>query len=309
MLTAIIDLGTNTFHLLIADIKGKGGFEKIYRDRKVVKLLQGREVSNLIEEIPFQRGIQAGRIFSEKIKKYGVEKIVAYATSGIRTASNGEFFLSALKAETGIGATIISGDEEAEFIYFGVKQSINLGQENSLILDIGGGSNELIIANNERISWKNSFNLGAARMLSKFAPSDPILTAEISAIENFFEEELKLLFEALKLFPCSVLIGCSGSFDTFAEMTTHKFGNPEQLFGKKEFDFNLEHYFSIHQWLVNSTQTERMQMKGLVKMRVDMIVIASIFTRLIIEKVGIKKMRLSRGALKEGILWKISNFE
>jgi exopolyphosphatase/guanosine-5'-triphosphate,3'-diphosphate pyrophosphatase len=113
------------------------------------------------------------------------------------------------------------------------------------------------------------------------------------------------LFKAIKKHPVEELIGSSGSFDTFAEMICNKYYFPEMLDGKTTFEYQLNELFDIHQQLLSSTRAERLKMKGLIAMRVDMIVIASIFAQFIIKKLNIKKVRLSTFSLKEGVLYKM----
>ncbi len=182
-----------------------------------------------------------------------------------------------------------------------------MSSENSLIIDIGGGSTEFIIANNKRIVWKQSFLLGASRLLEKFKPSDPITNEELEAISKYILKELEPLVEALRISPINELIGSSGSFDSLAEMIAHRFYTPTILDNKTEYIFNLDDCETIYQDVIKSTKEDRLKMKGLIAMRVDMIVIASIIVNLVLKTFNIKKMRLSTYSLKEGVLWLIMN--
>ncbi len=152
------------------------------------------------------------------IKKFQVEKIITTATAGVRSTANGKEFVQALERLFNLKIQIISGDEEAELIYMGVKQAVKFDDKNALILDIGGGSNEFIIANNQGLIWKHSFNLGMARLLDLFNPSDPITSEEIIKVEEYIDSNLSVLYEAVKKFNPQQLIGCSGTFDTFRSM-------------------------------------------------------------------------------------------
>ena len=318
MKIAILDLGTNTFNIFIAELlpspsgrEGWGGFKKLYKSKISVKLGQGGINENHIAERPFRRGIKALKRHKETIEKYGVEKTLAFATSAIRSSDNGEDFVRAAKEKTGIEVEVISGDREAELIYYGVRSAAKMSNTPSLIMDIGGGSTEFIIANKEKIFWKQSFLLGVARLLEKFKPSDPITKEEIKQIENYLEENLQPLFLAVNS-PfeggkggCSELIGSAGSFDSLAQMIAYRFHSIDNIKGRSEYDFNLDDYAKISQIILSSTSKERMTMPGLIKMRVDMIVVSTIFVDFIIRRLGLKKMRLSKYSLKEGMLWEI----
>ena len=191
MRIAVIDLGTNTFNLFIAEINSDKSYTNLYQTKLSVKLGEGGIDKGFIAPVPFQRGIDTINIYKETISKYNVEKVFAYATSAIRTASNGKEFIDKVKEETGYEVEIISGDKEAELIYYGVRSAVVLTDSLSLIIDIGGGSTEFIIANKEKIYWKQSFLLGASRLLEKFKPSDPITDKELQQIINYFKIQLQ----------------------------------------------------------------------------------------------------------------------
>jgi exopolyphosphatase / guanosine-5'-triphosphate,3'-diphosphate pyrophosphatase len=307
MRIAILDLGTNTFNLFISEILPDKSFKDIQKGKISVKLGEGGINSNHIHSIPFERGVNAILKFKEIIDKHQVHTIHAFATSAVRGADNGEAFAWAVKEKTGIPVQIISGDKEAELIYHGVKLAVNLHESYSLIMDIGGGSTEFIIANKNTILWKHSFLLGAARLLEKFNPSDPIQEAEQKIIEAHLEQSLEPLFSFLQSnhIVLNELIGSSGSFDSLAEIIAHRFYTPSLLDNQTEYTFDLEECESIYFELLKSTLQERIQIKGLVRMRVDMIVISALFVHFILRRLEIKTMRLSRYSLKEGALWEI----
>ncbi|RZL51322.1 MAG: exopolyphosphatase, partial [Pedobacter sp.] len=162
MRIALIDLGTNTFHLLIAEIKQKK-FDILYKTNVPVKLGEGRINDNIIIPNAFERGINCLETFAKTIKNYHVDKVKATATSAVRSAENGQDFVKVVKEKTAIEIEIISGDEEAELIYQGVKLSGGI-QDLSLIMDIGGGSVEFILCDTQNLIWKKSYNIGAARL-------------------------------------------------------------------------------------------------------------------------------------------------
>lgn len=306
MRIAIIDCGTNTFHLLIVNINAKRKFKKIFKTKAVVKLGEAGITKQFISEIPFKRGINALKRFASKIAEHNVDMIYAYATAALRKAKNGKEFIEEAEKQTEIKIQLITGKREAELIYYGVREAVKLGEEKSLVMDIGGGSVEFIICNQIKIFWKHSFELGAALLLEKLKPSDPITPEEIKKLHDYIGKILLPLFNACNKFKPVKLIGSSGSFDTFAEMIVSRQGNPS-VGNRKSYVFTMEDYYSVHQQLIHSTTEERMQMKGLIKMRVDMIVLASLLLTFVLGQTGISQMTLSAYALKEGILADIIN--
>ena len=305
MKIAVLDLGTNTFHLLIADVFSNNTFRILLKTRANVKLGKHGFGKNEISTSRFKKGISTVQHFKEQIVQHGVNRIVAIATSAIRSSTNGAAFVQKVKDATGIKIQVISGDEEAELICLGIRQCIKLSESPVLMMDIGGGSTEFIIANHQTIFWKQSFNIGAARLLEQFHPSDPISKEEITGIQMNLEQVLKPLQQAIKKYPVSKLIGSSGSFETLAEISSYRFYKRNVLRSKTSLSFNLKEYNLVHEWLLKSTTAMRMKTKGLVRMRVDMIVLSSICTNYILKKYKIKEMVLSKFALKEGALWKI----
>lgn len=320
MRIAILDLGTNTFNIFIADLfpfKEANGlpehtkkgwwvdFKKLYKSKIAVKLGEGGINNNVIAEEPFSRGISALKMHKNRIEEFGVDKVIAVATSAIRSASNGMDFIRSAKEKAGIEVQVISGDREAELIYYGVRSAVNMNNTPSLIIDIGGGSTELIIGTKKEALWKQSFLLGAARLIEQFHPSDPITKEEIQQIEHHLEHNLQPLYEAIQKYPVTELIGSSGSFDSLAEMIGYRFYDTNILKGKTEYDFNLDDCEKIYEMLRKSTTEERLNMKGLVRMRVDMIVVSVIFICFIMQRLNLKKMRLSTYSLKEGVLWEL----
>jgi exopolyphosphatase/guanosine-5'-triphosphate,3'-diphosphate pyrophosphatase len=288
---------------MIVKIREDGQMTLIDKEKIPVKLGEGGINNNVISHSPFLRGIKALKTHKAKIDRFEVDLILAFATSAIRSATNGIEFIQRAKEETGIDIEIISGDREAELIYYGVQKALDIGSEPSLIMDIGGGSTEFIIGDRDRILWQHSFNLGAARLLEIINPSEPITKNEIRALKDYLQEELKLLWAACKIYPIKALIGSSGSFDSLSEMIYHRFQTDENPLVKTEYHFNLEHFEMMYKVLINSTIEKRFKMKGLAAMRVEMIVVASIMIRFVLKQLNVDQMRLSTYSLKEGMLF------
>ncbi|MDQ4140147.1 MAG: phosphatase, partial [Bacteroidota bacterium] len=170
---ALIDMGTNTFHLLIAEIKPEGEPETLVKLKESVKLGQDGISLGAIAPDAVERALQTLTNFKVEIDKYDVSEVRAVATSAVRNAANGAKLTAAILKQTGIEVEVISGDREAELIYYGVKLALEIGSERSLIIDIGGGSVEFIICDGDTIFWKQSFEIGAQRLMDKFFINDP----------------------------------------------------------------------------------------------------------------------------------------
>ncbi|MFH0757137.1 MAG: phosphatase [Bacteroidota bacterium] len=295
---AILDFGTNTFNLLIAERLGRS-FQIIYSGKQPAKLGRGGIQINRITPDAFERGFVAINNHMETIKKYQVEEIRAFATSAIRNASNGQQFVDEVEKRFGFRVRVISGDREAELIYKGVRQAVELTEKKVLILDIGGGSNEFILCNKEGIIWKQSFELGMARIIALFDISDPITHEEIQALESYFRHELQPLFEVVRKEKPKILVGASGSFDTFYAMIRYRSQMVADMGHGREIP--MPDFKKIHQLLVRSTLAERKLMPGIEPVRLEMVVSAVIFVSFVIRECHIKQLMHSEFALKEGV--------
>lgn len=297
----IIDLGTNTFNLLIAELNTSG--YTILKKKKIpVKLGEGGITKDFITSEAYQRGLSALQAYKNTIEKFEVDEFYAVATSAIRCANNGPQFVKDAKDKLGIHIHVIDGDQEADLIYKGVRQSISLEEKPKLIIDIGGGSTEFIIANQKQSFWRKSYQLGAARLLETFQPKDPITSEDVSILESHFEEVLQEMFEMTEAYEVNCLIGSSGSFDTLAEMICCKNGSPTNWKKNKYYRFDMHDYNQIQRIIYESTLDERLKMDGLIPMRADMIVICIVMINYILNRLTLHDLRVSSYALKEGLI-------
>ncbi|WP_443938422.1 Ppx/GppA phosphatase family protein [Pedobacter sp. MW01-1-1] len=300
MRIAIIDLGTNTFHLLIAKID-KHQYEILYKNTVAVKLGEGSINQNTLAPAACDRGIQTLKDFKSVMDTYDVSLIKAGATSAIRSAKNGAEFVARAKDEALIEITTITGEEEANAIYEGVKLSGAI-QEQALIMDIGGGSVEFILCNPEQVIWKKSYNVGAARLMQHYFKSDPISEVDKNAIILHLQEELTDLFTLCEEHQPTVLIGSAGSFETFAILANQKQPQSIDIETLKTYDFIFEDYRTCSIDLIQSTHAQRSKMEEIIPVRVDMIVMAALITNCVLSKTNIKQLRLSTFDLKMGLL-------
>ncbi|MBL7857926.1 MAG: exopolyphosphatase [Cyclobacteriaceae bacterium] len=302
---AIIDLGTNTFHLLIAEGDSRG-FNIMYRERLAVKIGQGGINQDIITDEGLHRALVAMQSFKNTIDQQNIRAVYAFGTSALRNARNGFEIARKIQAVTGIDVNIISGEQEAEFIYLGAKSALDMGTEYNLVMDIGGGSVEFILANNDRVFWKESFEIGAQRLLERFQKNDPIVLTEIQALNQYFDDALKPLFDAMDRYPPTVLVGSSGTFDTLSDIfcikhDIHK--SPEEI----ETPLSIAGFYEIYEELLVKNRAERMLIPGMIEMRVDMIVVASCLIRYLIENHTFERIRVSTYSLKEGVLAHLSS--
>ncbi|MBW4889330.1 exopolyphosphatase [Mucilaginibacter sp. HMF5004] len=298
---AVMDLGTNTFHLLIAEVKD-GNITEIVKDHEAVKLGEGGISKGFIQPIPYQRGIKTMEKFGREITAHNVGKVKAIATSMLRNAANGRAFIDEVKATSGIQIELIDGQQEAAYIYQGVKASGCLSVDTSLIVDIGGGSVEFILCTQSQILWKQSFEIGAVRLMDRFHQTDPIPHHAIEDLHQYLNDVLQPLFIATQNITIGKLIGSAGAFETFAEIIELHKSTVFDVKRIKSYDFELRDFIDATNTIIRSHHTERAAMKGIISLRVDMIVVASLLTRFVMEKLEIHTVGMSTYSLKEGVL-------
>ncbi len=309
MKAAVIDLGTNTFHLIIAELYPPGtsqdgslpqtskSFKVLYKTNIPVRLGQGRINDNVIIPEAFERGLEALKAFRKEIDRYQVDKVRAIATSAVRNEKWIKYFVTAASTETGIVIEVITGQQEAEYIYHGVEASGAIN-DTSLVMDIGGGSTEFIICSPGELLWKDSYDIGAARLMQAYFKSDPLSTADRSLIIDKLDVSLEGLKSACMVYQPSSLIGSAGAFESFAAMIDPAL----QLEKTAAVLLDLGEYHNLSTRLLSSSHAEREKMEGLIPLRVDMIVMASLLTSFVTGFVQPKHLYLSTYDLKMGVL-------
>ncbi|MEH0158344.1 phosphatase [Limibacter armeniacum] len=297
MIKAAIDLGTNTFQLLIGKVTN-GKISPLYQEDIFVRLGKGGISHGQITEDAIQRAIDALSHFRDKIEEFNAQKTYAIATSALRSAANKDEVVSRITNATGITPQIISGEEEASLIYEGVKTDIEIGDENVLIMDIGGGSIEFLLCNDQAICWKRSFEIGAQRLYDLFVTEDPISEKSISKLNDYLSEVLQPLAEAVSLYQPKVLVGSAGTFDSLKMINELQFSHTP----KGYYQISLPEYEKIHRLFINQPREQRLLIPGLIDKRVDMIVPASCALQYVLSSTTVETIKISTGSLKEGIM-------
>lgn len=301
MRLAAIDIGTNTINLLIAE--AENDVLKVIEQEKIgAKLGKGGIQQGIITPEAMKRGLEALSTYKIKIESIGVDKILAVATSAVRNASNGNQLVIEAKKQLGIDIRVVDGMEESRLIFRGVKNGIPPVDQPYLVLDIGGGSCEFIMAHKNNTLWQGSFETGMARLLDMTGMADPLTIKEIAIMNEFFEKKLQRFFEAENRFRPKILIGSSGSFDTLASMMLKNF--PESVTNHLpwiELPDHVMKYF--YEKLIFSTLSQRKIIPGMDPVRVEYMAVAMHFIHYLLAKMNIEKIYQTSFAIKEGIIF------
>lgn len=300
---AVIDLGTNTFNLLIAEVKN-GQLHEAFKLEYPVKIGQGGINKGVIEEQAFQRGLSTLGQFKSSLDQFNIgDNVKAFATSAIRNAKNGTEFIEKAASLYQLEIDAISGEEEAGYIYNGVSHSFNFPEEEVLVMDIGGGSVELIIGRKDKMVWKRSYETGAVRLMDTFQKGDPIGKTEIQDIESHLESTFQDLFEILKMYPLNTLVGSAGSFETLVDMVLKDLQVIPNSLSRQAYEIRREDFDVFYEVITTSNHEQRMRLKGMKDFRVDMIVVSAILMNFIIQRAGIERIIASEYSLKEGVFF------
>lgn len=313
MKIAVIDLGTNTFHMVIVDIS-RHSYEELFhipleeieiaRKRIYVSIGQGSLASSFITSEAQERALEAMGAFRQMLDTHGVSEIHAVATSALRNASNGNQLIDVIKRQTNIPVKIISGEQEAALIYRGVKEAVKIDQETALIMDIGGGSVEFIICDATQSLWEQSFEIGAQRLVDHFHQLDPISPDDLINMDHYLEEKLQPLFEAVNKYHPTRLIGSSGAFSTLVSIHSEKNKVAIDPLAKC-YDLPFDKFEEIYKDIRYTTHDERLQIPGLSNQRVDMIVVSLALIYYILNKTNIRKITASKYSLKVGLFFDV----
>ena len=291
--SAVIDIGTNTFNLLIAN-RSTSGLTIIESQKVAVSLGMGGINEGVLADDAIQRALDAFEKFRGILLNYPVVQPILIATSAVRDAKNATEFTAAIFDRFAWSVTVVSGMKEAELIYKGVGLCYDF-KEHTLIMDIGGGSTEFIEANNEGICSEVSLNIGVSRLYQGFSVNDPFTAKDVLQIESFLDER-SMGFFSDKSIPA--LLGSSGTFETFYELM-YKKPFPKS---NKIVELGLESFTKMLDELIYSSLEERNKNEFIIPIRKKMAPFAAVKTRWVLRKIKPKRILISPFSLKEGVL-------
>ena len=298
----VIDMGTNTFHLLITDIIDNMP-HTLVNEKSPVGLGKGGINEGVITEEAITRALTTLCGFRKILEIHNVMHVIATGTSAVRTAKNKQEFIERIKKEVHIDVEVIDGSREAELIFRAVQQAVPMDDNVSLAMDIGGGSVEFIIGNAKEILWKQSFEIGGQRLIDRFHMHDPMREEDKVMMHDYFDRVLTPLDEAIKNLKPVQLIGCSGTFDTLAEMNIQYHREKIVLEKQTNYLLSLVDFKRLRNQMVMSTRAERLCFAGMIELRADMVVVAICLIDHVLKLIQTNTIMVSTYSLKEGVLY------
>ena len=298
---AVIDVGTNSIKLLVADVRGRD-VQPIHEESRQTRLGKGFYETHRLQPESIAHTAAAVWEFAEIAREKNSASIRVIATSAARDALNPADLTSAIERASGLKTEIISGAHEAEWAFQGVATDAELAKHPLLILDVGGGSTEFILGNGGQKHFAHSFPLGTVRLMEKFPHSDPPTRGEFTKcrdwLKNFLHDEVRPQLEpALKNEPGEIrLVGTGGTTSILARMEQKldRFDREKIERTVLSFDQVVAHRKNL--WKL--PLAERKEIPGLPKLRADVILTGVIIYEAVMEEFGFKELRVSTRGLR-----------
>ncbi len=303
---AAIDVGTNSIHLVVVQIDPSlPAFNIIAREKDTVRLGERDPDTGELTPNAMKRAIDALQRGRDLAESLDVEAIIAVATSAVREAPNGHTFLQRVKDEVGLSIDLISGEEEARRIYLGVLSGMEFGEHPHVIIDIGGGSTELILGDGNEPRTLSSTKVGAVRLTSEFVTTDPINELEFTKLQAYIQGKLERSVDELvaHLNPGERprLVGTSGTIETLATIYAYDtFGNvPMTLNG---VSLSLSELNRIVERLRKSSRAERLEIPGMSDRRAEIILAGALILQEAMTILNAESITVCERALREGVV-------
>jgi exopolyphosphatase/guanosine-5'-triphosphate,3'-diphosphate pyrophosphatase len=298
---AAIDLGTNSFHIVIVRIRPDGTLESLTKEKESVRLGSGSGDYATIQDDAFDRGIACLKRFKTLADSYGAE-IRAVATSALREAENRDVFLTRAETEVGLKIDVVSGNEEARLIYLGILQGLPVYEKRILMIDIGGGSTELLVGEKGEILFSTSLKLGAIRLTEKFLKKDPITMMDLQKCRIHIESVLSAFLPQIEKWKPFQVVGSSGSITSITSMVLENKGEKrDRLNG---YEFTYDQFKEIRKAILDADSIKkRSRIPGLEAKRADIIVAGALVLDEVMNRCKAPTLMVSDFALRDGIVF------
>ncbi len=301
MRLAAIDIGTNSIHMIVVQVKADLSFEIVDREKEMVRLGAGGLGGRALAPTAVEAALEALVRFKQLADSRQVDEILATATSAVREARNGGEFLAAVEARTGIRARVISGVEEARLIHKAAVYGVDATSGTTVVVDIGGGSMEVTLGTATETHLARSFTLGAIRLTDKYVSSDPLSKGDERRLVKHIRSEFGDFARQLTAAGFSRVIATSGTSLSLGEVA---------MAGHRLFDSDTIHHTRIpaktlhraRKQVVALDMARRLRLPGLDSRRADLVVAGAVLLDTVVRLLGAREITLSDLALREGLV-------
>ncbi len=303
---AAIDIGTNSVHMVVVRIVASlPAFSIIAREKETVRLGDRDPLTGNLTPAAIDRAKGALKRCQEVAKSLNVSQILAVATSAVREAPNGHEFVREIETELGLAVNIISGQEEARRIYLGVLSGVEFNNTPHLMIDIGGGSTELILGDSHEPRTLSSTKIGAVRLTAEFIPTNPINDRSLSYLQAFVRGQLERPIDEIKanlrLGETPKMVGTAGTIETIAAvLNLDKNGHvPDRIHG---FKIQIAELRNLINRLRRMTVAERISIEGISDRRAEIIVAGAVVLQEAMTMLGMQSLSVCERSLREGVI-------
>jgi exopolyphosphatase/guanosine-5'-triphosphate,3'-diphosphate pyrophosphatase len=301
MRIAAIDVGSNSIHMVVAQVESDGRFRVLDRAKEMVRLGHRTLTNGRLSAEAMNNGIRTLSAFRTLAERQGALRFKAVATSAVREAANGGDFIQRVKDEVGLRLKVIPGREEARLIYLGVRHAIDLRGESTLLVDAGGGSVEFVLSEDDTPAALDSVKIGVARLSEKFLANDPPSARDLDNLESYLSEQLDPILRPAAKREVRRVIGTSGTMLNLISIAGHLRGDPPDGH-LNNFAVTAEEITRVRRLLTKADHDERLEVKGLDAKRVDTIVAGACLADYVMQEVSAKEMVACTWALREGVM-------
>ncbi len=301
MRLAAIDIGTNSVHMIVVQVRPDFSFEIIDQEKEMVRLGAGGLDGRRLTDAAVRAALMALSKFRRLADSHRVDEILASATSATREAENGGEFLAAIQAETGIHAKVISGTEEARLIHLAAMYGVNVGTRSAVVIDIGGGSVEITLGTAERLRMSRSFKIGVIRMTERLVKSDPLSDRDERRLVRTITDAIEPYASAVAKSGFARAIGTSGTILSLGQMAAfHATGHePAEL---RNLRVPASEIHQLRKRVVGLDLRQRLRLPGLDPKRGDIVVAGAVLLDTILRRLGATELTLCDLALREGLI-------
>ena len=302
MRVGVIDCGTNSIRLLIADIDGNN-FREVTRQMQVVRLGQGVDETNQFHPDALERTFAAVDLYAAELARRGVEKIRFCATSATRDATNRNIFIEGVKERLGIEPEVISGDEEARLSFAGATREFSRTDGPFLVVDIGGGSTEFVLGT-DSVDTAISVNIGCVRMTERHFHNDPPTADEVALARRDIQNAIDIAYASVDIKSAKTLVCVAGTATTVAAAAL----------GLLEYDryaihlsrIQADQVHDVSKRFTSMTRDERAALGYMHPGRVDVITAGSLVLSEIVKATGAKEFVASENDILDGMAWSLA---
>ncbi len=298
---AVFDIGTNSIHMLVVEIQPDSSFRILDREKDTTRLGDGSFEKRRLKKSSMRRAWNVIGAFHKTAKKLHVSRTIGVATSAVRDAKNGKEFIREVYRRTGIRIRTISGDEEGRLIELAARSNMDVKGKKTLVIDIGGGSMELIVGDGKKHYFLKSFPLGVARLTDHFLSKDPPSQKQMRKLEKHIEKTLGDAVQKIRKHKVVKVIGTAGTMINLGSMAY------EDEYSKR---LKLVHHFvlqrkrleEIHEKITGLSLKERLNFPGLDSKRADIILAGSILVRTLMRLLAMDRITISKQGIREGLI-------